>query len=91
MTRDACRNQVQGSWLVQRESSISRKKPVAENRPTKGYAYLVFQNLARESARLPQVRKWSGKKLLQSQGKVVEFHFELRKIDILKKNQGTLK
>jgi len=40
---------------------------------------------------LPQVRKWSGEKNLQGQGKVGEFYLESAKIDILKKSQGKLK
>jgi len=40
---------------------------------------------------LPQVRKWSGKKILQGQGNVREFYFEAGEIDILKKSQGNLK
>ena len=30
------------------------------------------------SSRLPQVRKWSGNKILQGQGKVRQLHFESR-------------
>jgi len=41
---------------------------------------------------LPQVRKWSGKKvILQGQGKVREFYFESGKLTFLKKSQGKLK
>ena len=40
---------------------------------------------------LPQVRKWSGEKILQDQGKVTKSYFESGKIDILKESLGKLK
>ena len=40
---------------------------------------------------LPQVRKWSGKKILQGQGNVREFYSGSGKTGILKKRQGKLK
>ena len=39
---------------------------------------------------LAQVRKWSGKKILQVQGKVREFDFEPEKNWHLKESQGNL-
>ena len=41
--------------------------------------------------RLPQVKKWSGKNILQGQGNVREFYSGSRKIGILKTSQGKLK
>jgi len=40
---------------------------------------------------LPQLRKWARGNMLQGQGKVREFYFESRKIDILEKRQGKTK
>ena len=40
---------------------------------------------------LPQVRKWSGNKILQGQGNVWKFYYGSGKIGILKKSQGKLK
>ena len=40
---------------------------------------------------MPQVRKWSGKKILQGQENVRDFFSGSGKIGILKKSQGKLK
>ena len=36
-------------------------------------------------------RKWSGKKIPQGQGKVLEFHFKSEKILVFEGSQGTVK
>jgi len=56
--------------------------------------YFVLERLLDELKHvsgLPQLRRWSGEKIIQGQEEVREFYFESGRIDILKKSRGDLK